>query len=65
MQLHFFYLAKLECVTVKAELQSHQQLLAELFPGDTGAELPNELPHQQSADGVFAYDASRPDRPFL
>ena len=65
LSLQFFYLPRLEAVTVKAANADQQQLLASLFPDDAGLSLPNESAQQQSKDGSFEYDASRSDRPYL
>ena len=65
LSLQFYYLPRLEAVTVKAANADQQQLLASLFPDDAGLSLPNESAHQQSRDGSFEYDASRSDRPYL
>lgn len=62
--LHFHYLPRLECVTVRCEDPAQQHLLGSLFPEDSGADLLNELPHQKAGGRSFEFDGSRVDRPY-
>eukprot|EP00873_Tetraselmis_striata_P041801 jgi/Tetstr1/462065/TSEL_007135.t1 len=63
MAVSFHYLSVLNIVTVEAEDVADNVYLANLFPGDTGAQSPNEA-NNQLQGGKFQFDLTLKDRPY-
>ena len=65
LKLQFFYLPKLELVTVKAEDAAQQEILGSVFPNDFGVDVPYEAANQILAEQSLEFGAERLDRPYL
>ena len=65
LKLQFFYLPKLELVTVKAEDAAQQEILGSVFPNDIGVDVPYEAANQILAEQSLEFGAERLDRPYL
>lgn len=63
--MQFLYLSALETVTVRAAETSQQQVLGNLYPEDTGLEMPSEAAQQTLADQGLDFGSDRLDRPYL
>lgn len=63
MAVTFRYLTVLNVVTVESEDAGDNVYLANLFPGDSGAQSPNEA-NNQLQGGQFQFDLTMRDRPY-
>uniref|UniRef100_A0A061S8A7 THO complex subunit 5 n=1 Tax=Tetraselmis sp. GSL018 TaxID=582737 RepID=A0A061S8A7_9CHLO len=63
MAVVFHYLPSLNIITAEAQDPADNVFLANLFPGDTGAESPNEA-NNQLQGGAFKFDMTRAGRPY-